>query len=228
MTIAEAIYDVYEVARVHSKDKDFNEEFVAAKFNRYRATMILAFYQEYGYLNQLWYQNHHPISLTKITSGDDPLITLGSITLGRGTISRPIYLPDSYMPMTVTKGSRMMPYSQIEPEILFNLIMSGEEIHPNYGYYFLRENDVYIYPYIEKVTSNGIYDNPNDVQMPNAAYTAWRVRTIDDPYPIDEAMAQEIVMQILTKDFNIALKQISDTINDAQTKLNVLSPFPKS
>jgi len=228
MTIAEAIYDVYEIARVHSKDKDFPERLVKAKFNRYRAANILAYYNEYGYLNQLWYQNHHPISLTKITSGDDPLITLGSITLGKGTIARPVYLPDSYPPVSVTKGSRIMPYSWIDPEILFNIIISGAEIHPNYGYCFLREDQIYVYPYIEKITANGIFDDPTELQMPNSGYTDWRARTIDDPYPIDENMAQEIVIQILVKDFNISIKQISDTLNDGQTKLNTITAIPQS
>ncbi len=32
-------------------------------------------------------------------------------------------------------------------------------------------------------------------------------KTIDDPYPMDIAMAQEIVLHILTKDYNITIKQ---------------------
>ncbi len=228
ITIAKGIFDVYEVARIHSKDKDFPEEFVAHKFNAYRAAMILALYQRDNNLASVWYQNHSPISLTKITSGDDPLITLGSITMGKGSIASPIYLPDEYPPVTVTKGSRMMPYTFKDPELIANIVMSGAEIHPNYGYCFIRENNLYVYPYIEKVTASGIFDDPTSIQMPNAAYDGWRDRTIDDPYPIDPAMAQEVVLQILTKDFNISIKQISDTLNDGQTKLNTLTAFPAS
>lgn len=228
MSIAKGIYDVYEILRVHSKDKDFNEELVVHKFNAYREAMILAMYQANSFLSPLWYQNHQPIELTKITSGDDPLITLGSITMGKGTIAKPIYIPDTNAPVTVTKGSKMMPYSFREPEIIANIVMSGAEIHPNYGYCYIRETSLYVYPYIEKVTASGIFSDPTQVQLPNAGYTGWRDRTLDDDYPANAAMMQEIVLQILTKDFDISIKQISDTLNDGQTKLNTIQAVAPS
>jgi hypothetical protein len=45
---------------------------------------------------------------------------------------------------------------------------------------------------------------------------------IRDPYPIDRSMAQTIILEILTKDFQIARQNVDDVINDSADTLNLL------
>lgn len=226
MNLGQAIYDVYEILRAHSKDKDFNEEYIAHKLSQYRAVAIANRYSQHGYLSQLWFQNHKPIELTKITSGDDPLITLGSITMGKGTVATPIYLEGDYLPLVVTGPSRQFPYSITEPETLFNRIISGEYFHPNYGYFFIRGTDLYTYPYTERVSPNGIFDNPVEIEIYDPVTETYVLPGLEDPYPMDMSMAQEIIISLLTKEYGITMQQISDMLNDGVSKLNVLPSEP--
>jgi hypothetical protein len=46
--------------------------------------------------------------------------------------------------------------------------------------------------------------------------------TFDDDYPLDIALAQKIVLEILTKDLAISEGSIPDIINDSQKQFKLL------
>lgn len=49
-----------------------------------------------------------------------------------------------------------------------------------------------------------------------------RKMRVTDPYPVDQGMAQDIILAILTKDFQINRNQILDAVNDAADSIEIL------
>lgn len=87
---------------------------------------------------------------------------------------------------------------------------------------------------VAQIIYNGLTYNPGGAFVGVAGVTTFtgngkvkpttekRVMTYTDEYPVERNMAQRVILDILTKDFGIERKQISDISNDAQTQLNIL------
>ena len=70
-------------------------------------------------------------------------------------------------------------------------------------------------------TATTSYTGPGDLYLTNNK----RAFSQTDEYPIDRAMAQEVLLSILTKDFEIEKTQIADMINDSSDQFQILSSF---
>lgn len=51
----------------------------------------------------------------------------------------------------------------------------------------------------------------------------YRQRNYRDPYPISAAMARQIILEILTKDYQIEAKQVADIVQDSQDQARILA-----
>ena len=67
--------------------------------------------------------------------------------------------------------------------------------------------------------ANGTYSGDGKVKLT----TQYSAVSMSDDYPISREMAQEIVIQILTRDYQIERQQIFDTFNDAMDQLKVIA-----
>ena len=50
-----------------------------------------------------------------------------------------------------------------------------------------------------------------------------RIRDIRDNYPCDRAMANKMIIAVLTQEFQIEIKQVSDIVNDSQDQFKIVS-----
>lgn len=50
-----------------------------------------------------------------------------------------------------------------------------------------------------------------------------RIQGLDDPYPMSKRMANTVIMRVLSEDYGVSSKQISDIVNDGQNQFNILS-----
>lgn len=220
MTAAEIIWDILELKHAIEDDSDVDELWLLQKVNAYRAILIQ---QEYALLNRInpsWIQRLHKFSLTKVTAADDPSITLSSVWLSKGQLPSVVDLPDDMGLYRISGSSAITQFEPCDFNTLMMRIEIGEEMNSHYGYYSRIHNDVYLYPLCMEASALLIAENPLDIQVHE--YGVLRARTLEDEYPVDIAMAQKIIIEICTKDFQISEGTIPDIINDSQKEFKIL------
>jgi len=109
----------------------------------------------------------------------------------------------------VATASRQLPYHPTSINRFYS--MAKGSYRAKQKYYWKIANNLYIHPYMEKMSLLLILDNPLDAGI-----------TENDPYPISNTMLEYIVMKILTQDFNIEAKVAADLRNDATDALIAL------
>ncbi len=221
MNVEDIIWDIREIKHRLSDDSDVDSLWLLGKINSYRAIHIR---EEYGLNNIIdpsWLQMTRKIILTKVLSSDDPSISYGSIMLAKGTIPAVISLPDDLGVYRLSGSSGIL---QLEPSALNTLLMRieiGEEIDGKYGFYARIGQTVYCWPLMSEAAAIIIAANPMDVKV--FENNALRDRTFADEYPIDIAMAQKVIIDILTKDFMIMENTITDIVNDSQSQFKIMN-----
>lgn len=220
MTAEEIIYDILEIKNALEDDHDIEPLWLLHKINAYRSMLILQDYKENGEIKPEWVQRIYRTQTTKVTSADDPAITYTSILVSKLTIPAVLSLPDDRGIVRISGTSGILSFDQVSFEILMLKINFGEERMGQFGYFARIGNDIYCWPLVMEVQAQIIPANPMDCQvLENGVF---RNRLVTDEYPIDPAMAQQIVLEICTKDLQINMNSISDIINDSKHQLRVL------
>lgn len=220
MKIEESIYDVFEILKALSDDSDVMEEFVLSRLNSYRSQIIARRIENEGILSAVWLQDMPLYSAEKVNSADDPAIAETSVTVGKITIPNVISTLGGEGIFRVSTPSRHFPYSPVDYGLLFMKIRLDEIEHQQYGFYYTIGNNLYTYPYASKIKATLILDNPLDGQV--LENSVWRNRVLSDDWHTDRTTANEAILSVLTKDYQISKREIADFVNDAQAMLNVL------
>lgn len=222
MTAEEIIYDILEIKNALEDDHDIEPLWLLQKINNYRAIFILDDYKRNGEIKPDWLQRLRKIQTTKITSADDPAITYTSILLSKATIPSILTLPDDMGLVRVTGSSGILPYDQVAFDTLMMKIHFEEEKMGSFGYYSRMGSTLYIWPLVMEIQAVIIPADPMDVQVLDPITNTLRARTIADEYPLDIAIAQQIVLEICTKDLQLNMKSIADITNDSKHQLRIL------
>lgn len=222
MKIADIIYDVFEILNQLEDDRDIDELWLLSKINSYRAIAIQDEYKTTREINPIWLQRIRKFSFKKVDAADDLNVTGGSVQLGRYTLPALIGLPDD---QGLNRLSGSSSIRSLDPTDFNTLLLKAEigDVEPGYGYYAKIQNSIYEWPYILEGSAIVIAENPFDVPEVNPDNPLKVASSILDNYPIDAANAQKIILEILTKEFQINIKSISDITNDAQSQLKILS-----
>ena len=221
MTAEQIVYDILEIKNALEDDRDLDELWVLNKINSYREIFINQEYALKAEIRSGWLQRLHRQKTTKVTSADDPAITLSSIMVSKVTLPKILSLPDDLGLYRVSGSSGISQFDLIDFNTLMMKIDIGEERNPQYGFCARIGNDLYIYPLTSEIQALIIAANPFDVQINDDG--TLRTMLVTDDYPLDIGMAQKIALEILTKDLALNEKSISDIINDAQSQLKILS-----
>lgn len=225
MTVAEIIYDVFEIKSQLTDDSDLDEFWVLTKVNTYRQIFIALDYQLTHIIRPSWLQRIYKTKVTKINSADDPSISLTSINLGKVKIPKILSLPEDLGLYRITGSSGISQFQPIDLNTLIMKIEIGEEHAPDYGYMARVGNDLYLWPLCLEISGTIIAENPFDIKVNDNGVL--RDMRMDDEYPIDADLAQKIVLEILTKDLALNDQQIGDIINDSQSELKILRSTPQ-
>ena len=220
MRLDHIIYDILEIKNAASDDSDVDELWLLNKINNYRAAFIQEQYMITGDINPSWLQRYPVFNLEKVRSSDDPTIKWGSLNLGKFVLPPLISLPFDQGLYQFFGASRTKPFSTSDFVTMVYRASLGEDIPPGSGFVARMGNDVYVYPFVMKGQAYIIAVNPMDVQVSDNGVL--REMRADDDYPIDAAMAQNIVLSILTKDLQILDQSVSDIINDSQDQLKIV------
>lgn len=223
MKVADIVYDVFEILNQLEDDRDIDELWLMMKINAYRAIAIQDEYKTSREINPIWLQRIRKFAFKKVNAADDTNISGSSIQLGRYTLPALIGLPDDQGLNRLAGSSAIRSLDFID----FNtLLLKAEEgdVEPGYGYYAKIQNTIYEWPYILEGSAIVIAENPFDIPELEPDNLLKITSNVLDNYPIDAANAQKIILEILTKEFQINIKSISDITNDAQSQLKILTP----
>ena len=220
MTAAEIIWDILEIKHALEDDSDIEELWLLHKINSYRQIFIQQEYALNNHIDPTWLQRYPKFELTNVKAADDPSITLGSITLSKGTIPKVISLPDDLGCYRIAGSSGILQFEPCDFNTLMMKIEIDEEMNNRYGYYSRIGELVYLYPVIPEASAILIAENPIDVPVHETGVI--RARTLNDEYPLDIGLAQRVVLEICTKDFAISEGSIPDIINDSQRQFKIM------
>jgi len=222
MKIADIVYDVFEILNQLEDDRDIDELWLLSKINSYRAIAIQDEYKTTREINPIWLQRVRKFAFKRVNAADDSNVTNGSITIGKYSLPSVIGLPDDQGINRVAGSSAIRTLDFID----FNTMMLKaelEDVEPGYGYYSKIQNDIYCWPFLLEGSAVVIAENPFDIPEINTGDLAAKEPSVLDNYPIDAANAQKIILEILTKEFQINMKSISDITNDSQSQLKLLT-----
>jgi len=220
MTVEEIIYDILEIKQALEDDSDLEELWLLHKVNAYRAIAIQQEFSLTNSINPQWLQKTHRIQFSKVNSADDPAIALTSITLSKAILPKVVYLPDDLGTYRVSGSSGIMQLEPIDFNTLMMKIEIGEEVNRGYGYYSKIGGVLYAWPLMMEGSAIIIAEDPFDVQVLDNGVL--RNMTFADDYPLDIALAQKVVLEILTKDLALQEGSIADVVNDSQRQLKLM------
>lgn len=221
MKVDEIVHDVFEILNALSDDRDIDELWLMNKINQHRAALIALQVSVSRTINPIWLQRIRRFKFTKVNAADDPVITLSSVQLGKYSMPPVVGLIEDWGLWRVSGSGAIRSLDPID----FNTLMLKTEVNDvesGYGYYSKIGNVIYCWPYIFEGSAMVIAENPFDIQKINALNTAMEAASVSDDYPLDAATAQSVIIEILTKELNIKMKNISDIVNDSQNQLNIL------
>lgn len=220
MKVSELIWDIKEIKLALEDDSDLEEMWLLHKINSYRAIEIQQEFALTNTINPQWLQRVPRFQFTKVNSADDPAIAITSVTLSKASLPKVISLPDDLGTYRISGSSAIMQFEPIDFNTLIMKIEIGEETNFGYGYYAKVGGTIYAWPLIMEGSAIIVAEDPFDVQVLENG--SLRAMTLEDDYPLDIALAQKVILQILTKDLAISEGSISDLVNDSQSQLKIM------
>jgi len=226
MTIEELVYDVKEIKSALEDDVDLDDLWILKKANSYRSIMIPQLYAQTPEINPSWLQLTEKLSFTRTNAADDPTVAISSVTLGRTWVPSVVALPDDLGLYRLSGSGNIIGFEPTDFDTLMMKAYIKEEVSRNYGWYSRIGNFVYVYPFVIEGKAQVIAEDPTSIKYFNG--TEYRDYEISDPYPLDQGMAQMIILQILTVDLKLNEQSITDIVNDSQMNLKLMKDAPYS
>lgn len=222
MSGEDILYDVLEIKNALEDDHDYDELWILQKINNYRSIFILQNYLLNQEINPSWIQRLRKQKVSKVTSADDPSIDFTSIDLGKVTIPSLLPLPDDASLIRVSGSSGITTFDSISFDNLMLKLTFKEERMGEFGWYARIGNDLFLYPLVMEMQAIIIAENPMDVQVLDASSGLMRDRLVSDEYPLDAMTAQQIILEIVTKDLQLNTQSVSDIVNDSKHQLRIM------
>lgn len=222
MTAEDIIYDIFEIKNALEDDHDLEEFWLLKKIGAYRQAFIIQDFQLNGQIKSSWLQRIYKTKTVKVTSADDPVISYTSISLSRAVVPEVMSLPDDMGLFRVTGSSGILPYDHIGMDALMMKIHFGEERMGSFGYCCRMGTNLYLWPLVMEVQAYIVAADPMSVPFMDTVTGVTRPLEITDEYPVDAYTAQQIVLEICSKDLQLNMKSIADIVNDSKHQLRVV------
>jgi hypothetical protein len=235
MKLENIIYQIREILKSKGLDSRIDDRMLIDMINRYRAFNIKQYWEANRYLKQEWFSNLGILTPSIVNSADDPNIQYTSVIFGKLVLPQAILLSKENT-TAIRAASKHQRIEEIDMHILFKMIETDDELLKEYISVHFVGNTAYIYPHQSKVWVSRILENPLDAITYNeltdyegnvvSASGTKRNLTVKDDYPICGEIATMVILDILTKEFNLERQNIPDvTIDSADTDEIVKSPI---
>jgi len=219
MKLENIIYSIREIIKSKGLDSRIDDRMIIDLINRYRAFDIKLYWDENRYLKQEWFSNLGILTPSIVNSSDDPLIQYTSITFGKITFPKHVDIPKEQTTF-IRSASKHQRLEEKDQHILFKMIETEDELLKEYIAFFWSGDSIYIYPNQSKIWASMILSNPlegitfdelkNYDDIVISAQGTRRNLTIVDEYPICTELAVRVIIDILTKEFNLEKSSIPD------------------
>jgi hypothetical protein len=222
MTAEEIVYDILEIKNAINDDREIDEKWLIHKFNAHRAIQIIEEFKASNEIRSMWLMRLYKQDVKKVTSADDPAISVTSIELGKVHLPNIVAIPNDDGFVRLTGSSGILTFDPVSYDTLMLKIMFKEEKMGEFGYYTQIGNDVFLWPYVREVQAIIIPEDPFDIQIIDPTTKVLRDFGVTDDYPLDIDMCQKTIWEVLTKDLAYNSQQVKDIINDSQDQLKVM------
>jgi hypothetical protein len=235
MKLENIIYQIRHILKTTGIDSRVDDRMLIDMINRYRAFNIKQYYQSNRHVKEEWFTNLGVIDLSIVNSADDPNIQLTSVVFGKYSFPNYIEIP-GINTIVLRSASKHQRIEEVNQEILYKRIETDDDITKDFVSVYFEGNIGYIYPHQSKISCRMILADPRDGITYNelkdfnnnviSAQGTKRNLTIRDEYPICGEIATLIILDILTKEFNLERTSIPDiSVDGADTDEIVKSPI---
>ena len=222
MTAAEIVFDILEIKNAINDDREIDEIWLIHKFNAHRSLQIIEEFKQSNEIRSMWLMRLYKQEVKKVTSADDPSISVTSIELGKVHLPNIVAIPNDAGFVRLTGSSGILSFDPVSYDTLMLKIMYKEERMGEFGYYTQIGNDVFLWPYVREVQAIIIPEDPFDIQIIDPTTKVLRDFEITDDYPLDIDMCQKAIWEVLTKDLAYNDQQVRDIVNDSQNQLKLM------
>lgn len=219
MKLEKIVYQLRAILGASSSESRIDDRMLIDMINRYRAFNIKIYWDNNKALKQEWFSNLGILTPTIVNSADDTLIQYTSTVFAKLSLPKAIEIPREQT-VFLRSASKHQRIEEKDMHILFKMIETEDELLKDYVAYFRLGDNIYIYPHQSKVFASCILSNPlegitfdaltdyNDVVV--SAQGTRRNLTIKDEYPICDELTTIVIIDILTKEFNMERSLIPD------------------
>ena len=222
MNAAEIVFDILEIKNAINDDREIDEIWLIHKFNAHRSLQIIEEFKQSNEIRSMWLMRLYKQEVKKVTSADDPSISVTSIELGKVHLPNIVAIPNDAGFVRLTGSSGILSFDPVSYDTLMLKIAFKEEKMGEFGYYTQIGNDVFLWPYVREVQAIIIPEDPFDIQIIDPITKVLRDFGITDDYPLDIDMCQKVIWEVLTKDLAYNDQQVKDIVNDSQNQLKVM------
>lgn len=211
-SLSHYIHQIKNILKDVGDIEKVDELLLADKIANYRAFFLTQYYVTLNEIPTQFAQVKSGIESQIINSSNDPRLKNTSISLSKFNIDMYVSLPNDMGIISVRTWSNQVLLNKTTEDYIFNAIKTKDSIIEGELFYWIKGFELFTYPKIERINTFGFLNNPLDGTIyENGAY---RQMNIEDPYPIDGAMFQQILIEILSKDYQLEKQNIGDIIQD--------------
>lgn len=224
MKLEKYIYTIRHLLKSVNKDSRINDRMLIDFINRYREYNIKQYWDANKEIKPQWFTNLGVVELDIVNSADDPNVQYTSIAMGKYKLPKVVSIPRMNT-INIRSTSRHQKISLIDQDILYKLIETEDEFLREYTTYHFQGDVIYFYPLLKNIFVSALLADPlegisyTELYDPEgnliSAADTKRNLTILDEYPVDGELGTMIILDILTKEFQIERQQIADINVDA-------------
>lgn len=141
-----------------SKDFRVNPRHVEHLIHRYRSIAIRQQYNKSLDTDNTWLQDMGPIPTTIVTSADDPIIPISSVTLSKITIPTVVQLANNAGIYRMSSATKQITFYPVSQPRFFDFV--DNSLRTKFNYYFKVGNSVYVNSIVDFIDPILILDNP--------------------------------------------------------------------
>ena len=158
MTALEWIYDIRHILKKLKEGAEFNDDHALLSLNQYRSIIVDDFTTEFNSANTRWFQRHFVDELKKVPFSDTTDITITSEFLAKGEI--PGIIGNENVSLEVFSSTGHLKVIRADQDRIAKMARFKPSDYAKFLYYFIVGTEVYLWPYVDQISLNGIFGDP--------------------------------------------------------------------
>jgi len=252
MTLEQIVWDLRTLMGQAHVESSFTDELLIQKINSWRAVFLFKMIEQ-GDLQSIFIQELGVLDVTPTSSLGEALEFkdekgVSYTSKFKETVRSSVLLGKIELPTMVTAGgfegvvrvsnpAKNRPYSCVSDSHFWDMYNANDEFLKTEGIYYKEGNEVFLFPFHMKMSILAVLANPLEGYTRGSyldyngeihgSASVKRNLTIYDQYPCSPQVAQNIILNILTNDYKLAISTIDDLIKDNEDQFKVVKNYAK-